>query len=267
MAATHHQPGSSFQVYSTCREQNLDPHPKCEGTPAKVINIPDQRQGADVVEEPPSKVSSAKLRRTGSRKQGFIEVMAGTAQMTETASALGYFRLYSPVELYEDPIKQTGRRDDHDVTLQAVQERLMAMAYDKAGPTVWMMAPLCQSFSNWMKLNRGTRTVERPEGDPETMLAQEKIGNQVAKFIAQLFMALLTVGKMPIVENSGKSSHKGFDYVKIWDTKWWKSILLRDDVMIVDVKMCGYSKRPAAAAEIDFCVKQTWWVTHNGRAR
>ena len=82
----------------------------------------------------------------------------------------------------------------------------------------------------------------------------------MAKFIAQLFTALLTLGKMPIVENSGKSSHKGFDYVKIWDTKWWKSILLRDDVMIVDVKMCGYSKRPAGAADNEFYYKPTWLV-------
>mgnify|MGYP002809596250 FL=1 len=90
------------------------------------------------------------------------------------------------------------------------------------------------------------------------MLAQEKIGNEVAEFIARLVIALMTVGKMPIVENSGKSSHKGFDYVKIWDTKWWRDILIRDDVMIVDVEMCGYNKRPAGAADNEFYFKPTW---------
>ena len=68
---------------------------------------------------------------------------------------------------------------------------------------------------------------------------------------------IFEAGKMPIVENSGKSGKVSFDYVKIWDTKWWKTILERDDVMTVDIQMCGYDKQPAGAEAHEYYYKPT----------
>ncbi len=55
--------------------------------------------------------------------------------------------------------------------------------------------------------------MNNPEGEAGRLTESEKLGNTIAKFIAELFEVLLKVGKIPIVKNSGKSGKTGFDYI------------------------------------------------------
>ena len=81
------------------------------------------------------------------RKQGFIEILAGTAQASKTARELGY-PVHDPNELYKDPIEQEGPTSEHNGTQPEVQKWLIELAHGPTGTTISLMAPLCQSVSN-----------------------------------------------------------------------------------------------------------------------
>ena len=87
------------------------------------------------------------------------EVCAGSAGITRAWHKLG-FVAEEPIELYEDPERRTGPRADHDLTRAEVQKRLLRAAADKDGPNVWVIAPPCTSYCDFLPWSGGTRTFE-----------------------------------------------------------------------------------------------------------
>ena len=131
-------------------------------------------------------------------------------------------RTHEPYELFEEPHAGRGRKAEMDMLDKIVQEELLRLAKSKQGPNIWYMSPPCNSFSDLMVLNKGTRTFQNPEGREGEQLHKEVEGNLLAEFIAKLYQVLVEEGKTAMVENSDTDHGRGLRYPKMWQTKWWK---------------------------------------------
>ena len=160
-----------------------------------------------------------------------------------------------PIELYADPDARTGRRPDHDLLQTEVQEALLRRARDPEGPNVWILEPPCTSFCDFQKINGGTRSFEEPLGGEggRRLTGGEELGNQIAAYMATLFIAILDAGKFVMLENQARSGN----YPKIWDTPMWKRLLTRSDVELIPWSFCAWDLRPINGSPDQFYRKIT----------
>ena len=184
------------------------------------------------------------------------EVCAGHAGITRAWRHEG-MAAAEPVELYENPAKQEGPREDHDILRREVQERLLREARDPKGPNVWFMAPPCTSFCDWGLMNNGSRTFHKPMGgDGRPLKEVEKVGNRIALFTAKLATVLLEEGKVFFVENQARSG----SYPKLWDTPCWKRLLALPEVEVIPWCFCAWGLRPSDGQPHQYYKKRTFGV-------
>ena len=173
----------------------------------------------------------------GKGKLVLQELFAGYAGISKEWSANG--NALEPVELYQDPHLRQGKRAHHD--LPEIQRRHRDPLCEPDGPNVGWIACPCTSYSDWQLQNGGSRTFENPEGTGEGPLAaSEQLGNELSRFGAAYFEAMLNSGGFPVAESSAPSGR----YPKQWDLPEWKRILARDDVTWVDFPMCAFRLGP-----------------------
>ena len=163
------------------------------------------------------------------------EFFAGHGVITKAWLAEGAVAL-EPVELYEDPHRQSGPRPDHDLSKPEVQAKYKAEVQQNESNVHWISCP-CTTFCDWQLQNQGTRTFECPAGQPT---AKEENGNTLSNFGADLFEASMLAGNFPIAESSGSSGR----YPKQWNLPSWKRIIQRPDVDFIELDMCAFGLGP-----------------------
>jgi len=72
----------------------------------------------------------------------------------------------------------------------------------------------------------------------------EALGNDLARFAAEMFAKSLDLGLFPVAESSAPSRNPNRRYPKMWDLTEWQEILGRPDVDFVDFPMCAYGLGP-----------------------
>ena len=72
----------------------------------------------------------------------------------------------------------------------------------------------------------------------------EALGNDLARFAAEMFVKSLDLGFFPVAESSAPSRNPNRWYPKMWDLSEWQEILSRPDVDFVDFPMCAYGLGP-----------------------
>ena len=170
------------------------------------------------------------------------ELFAGYGGITKEWKANGH--ALEPVELFKDPHRRQGRQPHHDLSDPAVQQSHVDAVTHEDGPNVGWIACPCTSYCDWQLQNGGSRTFDLPEGTEEGPLAaSEKLGNNLSRFGARYFEAMLDAGGFPVAESSAPSGR----YPKQWDLPEWKRILSRDDVTWIDFPMCGFRLGPPDA--------------------
>ena len=170
------------------------------------------------------------------------ELFAGHAGITKEWRANG--SALEPVELFTDPHNRKGRQPHHDLSDPKVQDKHLQAATSPEGPNAGWIACPCTSYCDWQLKNGGSRTFEQPEGTGEGPLAQsEALGNNLSRFGARYFEAMLDAGGFPVAESSAPSGR----YPKQWDLPEWKRVLSRDDVSWVDFPMCAFRLGPPDA--------------------
>ena len=186
----------------------------------------------------PKQISSA---TTPAGPTGLVlqEFFAGKGVITHGWLAAGEVAL-DPVELYEDPHRQQGRRAHYDLADPQVQERYLQEIDQDKFNVEWIACP-CTTFCDWNLQNRGTRTFEEPMGKPTE---KEANGNNLSTFGAVAFEKALTRGHFPIAESSGLSGR----YPKQWHLPVWRRLLQRPDVDFLEVDMCAYGLGPVDCA-------------------
>ena len=118
------------------------------------------------------------------------EVFAGWGGWTQGMLHQG-FRANPPVEYFEDPLSMQGPCPDHDLRDATVRARLLELAKappDADVPNLWEWGTPCTTFCDFQRLNGGTRTALRPEGDGTR--ADEVQGNDFAEFASELCLEL-----------------------------------------------------------------------------
>ena len=166
------------------------------------------------------------------------EVFAGSGRITtkwsETAPA------EEPIEVFEEPHKKRGYRQDHDLLLEANRNKLREKA--RKGPAnVWWLAAPCTSFCDWQLQNQGSRTFQEPEGGGDGPQQQRELdGNSLSTLTAEIFEDLLDEGAFPVCESSASSGR----YPKQWDLPAWKKVLTRPDVEYIEFPMCAFGLGP-----------------------
>ena len=163
------------------------------------------------------------------------EFFAGHGVVTRGWELYGE-RALEPIELYEDPHRQLGRRATHDLADPKVQQRFLAEVKTSKSNVHWIAAP-CTSFCDWNLQNGGTRTFSNPAGSPTP---KEAMGNTLSEFGAALFEASLAAGNFPVAESSGTSGR----YPKQWHLPAWQRILQRPDVDFIEFDMCAFGLQP-----------------------
>jgi hypothetical protein len=140
------------------------------------------------------------------------------------------------VELFEDPHRQQGRRQDHDLADPAVQQRYLTAIDQDQFNVEWIACP-CTTYCDWNLQNGGTRTFAQPMGAPTT---KEANGNNLSTFGAVAFERALDRGHFPIAESSGISGR----YPKQWHLPCWQQLLRRPDVQFIEIDMCSFGLAP-----------------------
>ena len=116
------------------------------------------------------------------------------------------FRANPPVEYFEDPLSMQGPCPDHDLRDATVRARLLELANappDADVPNLWEWGTPCTTFCDFQRLNGGTRTALRPEGDGTR--ADEVQGNDFAEFASELCLELHKAGRVFGFESSAPS--------------------------------------------------------------
>lgn len=166
------------------------------------------------------------------------ELFAGHGGITKEWRANG--QALEPVELYEDPHLRRGRRAHHDLSDPAVQQQHLEAVTDPEGPNVGWVACPCTSYCDWQLQNGGSRTFGQPEGTGQGPLAAaEELGNNLSRFGARYFEAMLDAGGFPVAESSAPSGR----YPKQWDLPEWKRVLSRSDGWISLCVRFGLDRR------------------------
>ena len=166
------------------------------------------------------------------------EVFAGTGRISEAWAKAGC--ICEPIELYDDPLLQTGARPHHDLLRPEVRERLLQSIRDGHCNVGWLAAP-CTSFCDWQQKNGGSRSFQFPCGEFSGPLqSTEEQGNILGNFAADFFELMLDTGGFPVAESSGTSSR----YPKMWNLPRWRAILQREDVDWVQFPMCAFQLGP-----------------------
>ncbi|CAE8691472.1 unnamed protein product [Polarella glacialis] len=94
------------------------------------------------------------------------EVMAGWGGWTLGMERQG-IQCLEPIELFEDPIKQTSPRARFDISKPEVKAAILEKAAAAPGPAVanfYNISGPCISYSDHSLQNGGTRTWDWPEG-------------------------------------------------------------------------------------------------------
>lgn len=177
------------------------------------------------------------------------ELFAGHGGITKEWRANG--QALEPVELFEDPHHRRGRRPHHDLSDPAVQQR---RSNSRGGSQRGMgCLPMYVLYCDWQLQNGGSRSFEHPEGTGQGPLAAaEQLGNELSRFGARYFEAMLDAGGFPVAESSAPSGR----YPKQWDLPEWKKVLARDDVTWIDFPMCAFRLGPPDS-ENEFYVHRT----------
>ena len=163
------------------------------------------------------------------------EFFAGHGVLTKGWEAAGGTAL-EPIELYQEPHLQRGRRELHDLADPANQQRFLKGIQDGYSNVEWIACP-CTTFCDWNLQNGGTRTFTEPAGKPSE---KEALGNSLSTFGAELFEASLQRKGFPIAESSGPSGR----YPKQWNLPAWQRILRRPDVDFIEIDMCAFRLGP-----------------------
>ena len=163
------------------------------------------------------------------------EFFAGHGVISQGWRSAGEVAL-EEVELYQDPHRQQGRRDGHDLSNPVVQAQVFKELDEDLFNIEWIACP-CTSYCDWNLQNGGTRTFANPHGQPTD---KEAMGNTLSCFGAALFERALLRGHFPVAESSGISGR----YPKQWHLPEWQRILQRPDVDFLEVDMCGYGLAP-----------------------
>lgn len=116
------------------------------------------------------------------------EVFAGSGRITAKWKATA--PVEEPIEVFEEPHKKRGYRQDHDLLLVANRNKLREKARRPAN--VWWLAAPCTSFCDWQLQNQGSRTCQEPEGGREGPQQQRELdGNSLSTLTAEIFEDLI----------------------------------------------------------------------------
>ena len=175
------------------------------------------------------------------------EVFAGWGGWTSGMLRQG-FRADPPIEYYEVPLQLVGPRPEHDIQDAAVRAALLEKARappDADVPNLWEWETPCTTYCDYQRLNGGTRTSLRPEGDGSR--ADEVQGNEFAKFASELCLEL-------------RSSALMGQYPKIWDLPCVRRLREQTGARIVPMHMCVWFLQPHTCQPHQFHKKATWWL-------
>ena len=166
------------------------------------------------------------------------EYFAGHGVITRGWKEAGMVAL-EPIELYDQPHQQIGRRPDHDLADATCQKYYLDRLDQQESNVQWIASP-CTTFCDWCLQNGGTRTFKNPAGLPTD---KELIGNTLSEYGAKLFEKSMQQGGFPIAESSGTSGR----YPKQWHLPAWRRLLQRPDVDFIEVDMCAFGLGPPDA--------------------
>ena len=171
------------------------------------------------------------------------EVFAGAGGWTAAMKEAGHKAL-EPIEVYEDPMRQKGYRPEHDLKDPQVRQRLLDQARELPGPSspnLYHLGTVCTSFCDFNLLNGGTRTYDRPEGDPERLTPQEEDGNLYCQFTCDLCLEAYLHDKEFVVENTMPTGR----YPKLWDQPAIKKLQLATGALFIPSHLCEWGLAPA----------------------
>ena len=146
---------------------------------------------------------------------------------------------------------------DHDLRDATVRARLLELAKappDADVPNLWEWGTPCTTFCDFQRLNGGTRTALRPEGDGTR--ADEVQGNDFAEFASELCLELHKAGRVFGFESSAPSG----GHPKIWDLPCMKRLRERTGARIVPMHMCAWFLQPSSCRPGEYHKKATWWM-------
>ena len=171
------------------------------------------------------------------------EIFAGSGGWTRAMREAGH-RTLEPVEVFEDPMLQKGYRPDHDIKDPEVRSRLMAQARALPGPdspNLYHFGTVCTSFCDFNLLNGGTRTFERPEGDPSRLTQSEEDGNLFCEFTSDLCLEAYLHDKEFVIENTMPTGR----YPKLWDQPAMKRLQVATGALFIPAHLCEWGLAPA----------------------
>ena len=163
--------------------------------------------------------------------------------------------------MWEDPLRQTGFRPEHDLTDAAVRNRLLDLAsapLEPQAPNVWQFGAPCTTFCDFQLWNGGTRTFDQPGGTGER--PDEQQGNAFAQLAADLCLRLHSAGREFCFESSAASGR----YPKIWDLPCVRKLRKRTGAMIVPMHMCTWYLTSEECRPCEYHRRPTWWLVSPG---
>ena len=171
------------------------------------------------------------------------EVFAGAAQWTKAMREAG-ITTCEPVEVFEDPLNQKGRKPEHDLLNPEIRERYLREARALPGPdvpNVYHFGTPCTSYCDYALLNGGSRSFEQPEGIPGQQTQQEVEGNIFAEFTADLCETAYEHGKEFVLESSMPTGR----YPKLWDQECIRRLRRKTGARIVPTHLCQWGLGPS----------------------
>jgi len=187
------------------------------------------------------------------------ELFAGTGRWSSAMAAAG-FPAAESVELFEQPLSQTGRREDHDVLRAQVRERILLDAGAAPGPeeaNIWQLGPPCTTHSAWNITNGGTRTFAEPDGDGTD--PEEVAANVCTDFAADVCERLDENDREWALESSCRDGR----YPKIWDRKRIQLLIKRTGAKLITIAMCEWGLSPPDQPDKRYR-KLTMWLVSKG---
>lgn len=169
------------------------------------------------------------------------EVFAGTG-WTKAMKEAGH-RVLEPIEIYEDPLRQKGYRAEHDLKDPKVRKRLTDQAKELPGPdapNLYHLGTPCTSYCDFNLLNGGTRTYERPQGDPDQLTESESDGNLFCDFTCELCLEAYNHDKEFVVENTMPTGR----YPKLWDQPAMQRLQRATGALFIPAHLCEWGLSP-----------------------
>ena len=148
-----------------------------------------------------------------------------------------------PIEVFEDPMQRKGYRPDHDLKDPQVRKRLLAQARELPGPSspnLYHLGTVCTSFCDFNLLNGGTRTYERPQGDPDRLTPSEQDGNLYCEFTCDLCHEAYLHDKEFVIENTMPTGR----YPKLWDQPAIKRLQEATGALFIPSHLCEWGLAP-----------------------